>query len=201
MAHRTVARRAEHADEVKGSRFLGVVAPIQDLARAEALVAELRRAHPGASHHCLAARVGAEMRFDDDGEPGGTAGRPMLEVLLKRDLDRVAAVVVRTFGGTKLGAGGLVRAYTAAVSRACDAAGVREVPDLTTVTVRAPFARLDEVHRLLAGWPELAAGAPHYDADGARISVRLRADARAELARALADATRGDAAVEDAPGA
>lgn len=74
------------------------------------LLAALKGEHPGASHHCWAFRFGEVQRFSDGGEPAGTAGRPMLEVLLKRGVDRTLAAVVRYFGGTKLGAGGLARA-------------------------------------------------------------------------------------------
>jgi putative IMPACT (imprinted ancient) family translation regulator len=110
MAHRTLARRAEHEDVVKGSRFVALVAPLEGLEDAERVLAASRARHPHATHHAFAMRWGSMMRASDDGEPGGTAGRPMLEVLLKHELDHVAAVVARTFGGTKLGAGGLARA-------------------------------------------------------------------------------------------
>lgn len=197
VAHRTVARRAEHLDLVKGSRFLAVVTPIRNEEDAVALRDALRGDHPDASHHCLAWRVGESMRFDDDGEPGGTAGRPMLEVLLKRDLDRVAAVVVRTFGGTKLGAGGLARAYTGAVAKALDDAGVREVADALAGVVRAPFAASDEVHRLLDTWAGLRRGTTRYESDGLSIPVRFRAERLQDLHEALAQATRGAAVLEE----
>lgn len=196
MGYRTVARRAQHEQIVKGSRFLAVVAPVAREAEALELLDELRRAHPDAHHHCSAWRFAGEMRFDDDGEPGGTAGRPMLEVILKRGLDRVAAVVVRTFGGTKLGAGGLVRAYTGAVARALDAAGTRQIADVLAGTVHAPFSTSDEVHRLLSGWPELRLGEAAFDAGGLKLPVRFRAEERLALTEALAGATRGRARLE-----
>ena len=93
---------------IKKSRFLGCVEAVPDRAAALARVAQLRAEHPGAAHVCWALMAGGQSAANDDGEPGGTAGRPMLEVLRHQDLDGVLATVVRYFGGVKLGAGGLV---------------------------------------------------------------------------------------------
>ena len=103
---------------LRKSRFIGCVQPIDGRARALAVVAALRAAHPGAAHVCWALLAGGDSAAVDDGEPGGTAGRPMLEVLRYQDLESVLATVVRYFGGVKLGAGGLVRAYTDSVATA-----------------------------------------------------------------------------------
>lgn len=193
MSYRTLARRADHEDVVQNSRFLATVAPVRSVAEAAQLLEEVRALHPDASHHCWAYRVAADQRFSDDGEPGGTAGRPMLEVLLKRDLDRVAAVVVRYFGGRKLGAGGLARAYGGAVARAVRAAGERGVEPETTAVVRAPFAQVDVLLRALDAVPEVARSAPEYDAYGVRLQVRMPARVFEALERRLAELTRGDA--------
>jgi len=103
---------------VKRSRFLGFVQPVADRAEAQAIVAGLRAGHPDAAHVCWALLAGGQSAAVDDGEPGGTAGRPMLDVLRHQDLEGVLAAVVRYYGGIKLGAGGLVRAYTDAVAQA-----------------------------------------------------------------------------------
>lgn len=103
---------------IRKSRFIGCVQAVGTRAEALAVVAQLRAAHPGAAHVCWALLAGGQSAANDDGEPGGTAGRPMLEVLRRQDLDGVLATVVRYFGGVKLGAGGLVRAYTDAVAQA-----------------------------------------------------------------------------------
>ena len=102
---------------VKKSRFIGCVQPVADRAGAQAVVQALRLAHPGAAHVCWALMAGGQSAANDDGEPGGTAGRPMLEVLRHHDLEGVLATVVRYFGGVKLGAGGLVRAYTDSIAQ------------------------------------------------------------------------------------
>lgn len=103
---------------IRRSRFIGCVEPVEGRAAALRRVAELRAEHPQAAHVCWALLAGGESAANDDGEPGGTAGRPMLEVLRHQDLEGVLATVVRYFGGVKLGAGGLVRAYTDAVAQA-----------------------------------------------------------------------------------
>ncbi|MDF2465410.1 MAG: hypothetical protein K0Q43_3645 [Ramlibacter sp.] len=130
-----------HSDLViKKSRFIGCVQAVPDRAAAQAVVAGLRTEHPGATHVCWAFLAGGQSAANDDGEPGGTAGRPMLEVLRRQDLEGVLATVVRYFGGVKLGAGGLVRAYTDAVAQALLSA--HKVPLQKTVMLRCtvPYA-------------------------------------------------------------
>ena len=108
----------------KKSRFIGRVWLVETEEEALARIAEMKKQHYDATHNCWAyvLRSGA-MRFSDDGEPGGTAGNPMMQVLLKEQLYNVVCVVTRYFGGTLLGAGGLVRAYTKGAKIAIDAAG------------------------------------------------------------------------------
>lgn len=109
---------ARHSELIiKKSRFIGCVQPVADRAAAQAVVDSLRREHPAAAHVCWALMAGGQSAANDDGEPGGTAGRPMLEVLRHHDLEGVLATVVRYFGGVKLGAGGLVRAYTDSIAQ------------------------------------------------------------------------------------
>jgi uncharacterized YigZ family protein len=103
---------------IKKSRFIGCVQAVDGRAQAQQIVAGLRMQHPGAAHVCWALLAGGQSAAVDDGEPGGTAGRPMLDVLRHQELDGVLATVVRYFGGVKLGAGGLVRAYTDAIAQA-----------------------------------------------------------------------------------
>lgn len=122
---------AVHSDlTIKKSRFIGCVEPMRDRASAQARVLELWRQHPGATHVCWALLAGGQSAAVDDGEPSGTAGRPMLEVLRHQDLEGVLATVVRYYGGINLGAGGLVRAYTDAVASAL------------TGTVKVPLTKL-----------------------------------------------------------
>jgi uncharacterized YigZ family protein len=195
MAYTTLARRAEHEEVVRGSRFVALVAPLARPEDAQDLLDEARRRYPDATHHAFAMRWGQTMRASDDGEPGGTAGRPMLEVLLKHDLDHVAAVVVRTFGGTKLGAGGLARAYGGVVARAVRAGGTRAVPDRLTIEVRLPYGAVDAVLRQAQQDPDVAEAAVDYTDGYARVALTLLDEASAAWRGLLADLSRGQAVV------
>jgi len=119
---------------IKKSRFIGCVQPVADRVAAQQVVAALRSEHPAASHVCWALLAGGHSAAVDDGEPSGTAGRPMLEVLRHQDLDGVLATVVRYYGGVNLGAGGLVRAYTDCVAQAL--LGAEKAPIVRLVTLR-----------------------------------------------------------------
>ena len=142
MTHYLVPDRSASAElEVKRSRFLADVRRVADEAAARAVVEELRRTHWDARHHCSAFVLGPDRaleRSSDDGEPAGTAGAPMLEVLRGAGLSDTVAVVTRWFGGTLLGAGGLVRAYGDAVRLALDEAGTRRRELVHEFTVELP---------------------------------------------------------------
>ncbi|MDR3005376.1 MAG: IMPACT family protein [Acidovorax sp.] len=114
----TLASPAHSELIIKKSRFIGCVQPMTDRASAQAAVDALWKEHPTATHICWALLAGGQSAAVDDGEPGGTAGRPMLDVLRHQELEGVLATVVRYYGGVKLGAGGLVRAYTDSVAQA-----------------------------------------------------------------------------------
>ncbi|MFG7944112.1 YigZ family protein [Streptomyces cacaoi] len=136
----TVAAEGVHETEINRSRFLCALAPAATEAEAQEFIARIRGEHPAANHNCAAYVIGADagiQKADDDGEPGGTAGVPMLQMLLRRDVRYAVAVVTRYFGGVKLGAGGLIRAYGGAVGEALDAIGTvtRRRFRLVTVTV------------------------------------------------------------------
>jgi uncharacterized YigZ family protein len=157
--------QAVHSDLViKKSRFIGCVQAVPDRAAAQAVVARLRDEHPQAAHVCWALLAGGQSAANDDGEPGGTAGRPMLEVLRRQDLEGVLATVVRYFGGVKLGAGGLVRAYTDAVAQALLHA--QKLPLLKMLHLRCavPYALEGLVRRELQQAHAQVAAVTHGDA-------------------------------------
>ena len=124
---------------IKKSRFLACVQPMPDRAGAQQVVASLRAQHPTAAHVCWALLAGGQSAAVDDGEPSGTAGRPMLDVLRHQDLEGVLATVVRYFGGVKLGAGGLVRAYTDSVAQALLQAEKVAIVRKTILRCTAPY--------------------------------------------------------------
>lgn len=125
---------------IKKSRFIGCVQPVPDRASAQAIVAGLWAQHPGATHVCWALMAGGHSAAVDDGEPSGTAGKPMLEVLRHQDLEGVLATVVRYYGGIPLGAGGLVRAYTACVADALKSASKVPIVKVKTLHCAVPYA-------------------------------------------------------------
>ncbi len=136
----TLAAPAHSELLIKKSRFIGCVQPMADRASAQRVVAALRASHPGAAHVCWALLAGGQSAAVDDGEPSGTAGRPMLDVLRHQDLEGVLATVVRYYGGVKLGAGGLVRAYTDSVAQALLGADKIAIVRQTTLRCRVPYA-------------------------------------------------------------
>ena len=136
----TLAAPAHSELLIKKSRFIGCVQPMADRASAQRVVAALRAAHPGATHVCWALLAGGQSAAVDDGEPSGTAGRPMLDVLRHQDLEGVLATVVRYYGGVKLGAGGLLRAYTDSVAQALLGASKVAIVRLTELRCRVPYA-------------------------------------------------------------
>jgi uncharacterized YigZ family protein len=126
---------------IKKSRFIGCVRPVANRGDAQAIVAELWAEHSGATHVCWALLAGGHSAAVDDGEPSGTAGRPMLEVLRHQDLEGVLATVVRYYGGVQLGAGGLVRAYTDAVAQALREAQKIPIVKQRSLRCTVPYAQ------------------------------------------------------------
>ena len=136
----SLAQAAHHELIIKKSRFIACVEPMAGRDEAQARVAQLKAEHPDAAHVCWALLAGGQSAANDDGEPGGTAGRPMLEVLRHQELEGVMASVVRYFGGVKLGAGGLVRAYTDAVAQAVLAAEKIPLVKQAQLACSVPYA-------------------------------------------------------------
>jgi uncharacterized YigZ family protein len=147
----TIAAPVHHELIIKKSRFIACVQPMADRPQAQAVVAGLRDEHPGAAHVCWALLAGGQSAAVDDGEPSGTAGRPMLDVLRHQDLEGVLATVVRYFGGVKLGAGGLVRAYTDSVAQALLKAEKVQIVRMRTIRCAVPYAMEGMLRRELEG--------------------------------------------------
>lgn len=188
----TLATRATHLLEVRHSRFLAHAVPVETPEAALAFVAEV--GDPAATHNCWAYRIGALYRSSDDGEPAGTAGRPILAAIDGQGYDRVVAVVTRWYGGINLGAGGLVRAYGGCVAECLRTAPRRPLVELVECIVAYAFADTGAVHATAA-----ALDADRLDEqfvpDGARLRLRLPV-ARLDMLRTqLRDATRDRASV------
>ncbi|OYN90038.1 IMPACT family protein [Parenemella sanctibonifatiensis] len=193
-SYRTLAlgTRSVAETEVRRSRFLAVVRRVPDEPAARAMIEQLRVTHRDARHHCSAFILGPEPsteRSNDDGEPSGTAGKPMLEVLRGQGLSDVAAVVVRWFGGTKLGTGGLVRAYAEAVQQALASASLvtrREVGHYELQLSHADAGRVESALR--AGEVEVL-GVRH----GEQAVLELATNQEAALVSQVRELTAGAA--------
>ncbi|MER7192170.1 YigZ family protein [Streptomyces flaveolus] len=195
--YRTVPRAGVHETEINRSRFLCALAPAATEEEAQAFIASVRKQHADANHNCWAYVIGADaavQKASDDGEPGGTAGVPMLQMLLRRDMRYVVAVVTRYFGGVKLGAGGLIRAYGGAVGEALDDLGTLTRRRFRLATVTVDHQRAGKLQNELR-----ATGREVRDvryAEAVTIEIGLP-DADVDAFRGwLADATAGTAGFE-----
>jgi uncharacterized YigZ family protein len=178
----TLAQPAHSELVIKKSRFIGCVQAVPDRAAAQAVVAQLRIEHPSATHVCWAFLAGGQSAANDDGEPGGTAGRPMLEVLRRQELEGVLATVVRYFGGVKLGAGGLVRAYTDAVAQALLTASKVPLQKMLSLRCAVPYAMEGMVRRELQHAGAVLGEVTHGDEVAFSFGI-TQADAPPLLAR------------------
>lgn len=180
---------AHHELVIKKSRFIACVEPMPGREEALARVARLKAEHPDAAHVCWALLAGGQSAANDDGEPGGTAGRPMLDVLRHQDLQGVMASVVRYFGGIKLGAGGLVRAYTDAVAQALLGADKIPLIKTTQLACSVPYALEGMVRREI----ELAKAQLLSVDHGSVVSLRfaLPENEAAKLVQRLGDSGQG----------
>ena len=197
MPH-TLAAPAHSELIIKKSRFIGCVQPMPDRASAQAHVDALWKEHPGAAHICWALLAGGQSAAVDDGEPGGTAGRPMLDVLRHQDLEGVLATVVRYFGGVKLGAGGLVRAYTDSVAQALLTATKVPLQRMTHLQCLVPYA----LEGLLRREIEAAHAELLEVQHGQLVTLHLRLPAAqaAAFVQRINDQGQGRVGWQDAPG-
>ena len=183
----TLAAPATHAIDIKHSRFIAHAAPVDSPQAALEFLGTV--ADVDATHNCWAYRIGAEYRSSDDGEPAGTAGRPILAAIEGQACDRVMVVVTRWYGGIKLGAGGLVRAYGGAAAECLRQAERRPLVAMQALTVHCGFDDLGSVHAALA-----AHGAEkeqeRFTEIGATLVLRIPASQVDALKTQLRDATR-----------
>ncbi|MEA2599671.1 MAG: hypothetical protein QOF89_663 [Acidobacteriota bacterium] len=186
-SYRAPARESRAEVREKGSRFLAVISPAADEAAAKAALEELARRYPDATHHCWAWRLGTppRERSADAGEPAGTAGVPILQVLRGAGLSDVLAIVVRWFGGTKLGKGGLARAYASAVREAVQGLAVVAREPTVRLAVEVPYERVGAVKRLIRP-PEVELEREEYGG-AARLILVVQEERREALLESLAE--------------
>jgi uncharacterized YigZ family protein len=189
---RTIAHGGQHEIEILKSRFICTVERVTDETEAKALLEGLRKRYWDANHNCYAyiiGELGMAQKASDDGEPSGTAGVPMLEVLRKRQITDVLAVVTRYFGGTKLGAGGLIRAYGRSVSETIDAVGIVERRPLAILEISTDYTTAGRLEYAFHGSPYSTSDI-RYGADVTFVTHLERADIPS-LETWLAEQTNG----------
>lgn len=160
--------------EVKKSRFLGQLYPIYSRADAQNLLHQIRAQHPNAVHVCWVLLCEGDSGLDDDGEPSGTAAKPMYNVLVHKELFNVLAVVVRYWGGTKLGAGGLTRAYGQAISDAFKQAELIAIEVLSEIQLAVNFADESQLRRVCDHYQASVLHAVY--AERAVLTIKLKAN-------------------------
>ena len=185
----TIFSSVDYELVIKKSRFIACIQPVADRASAQAVVQQLWAQHPDATHICWALLAGGQWAAVDDGEPSGTAGRPMLEVLRHHDLEGVLATVVRYFGGVKLGAGGLVRAYTDAVAQALQRAEKVPLRRLCTQQCAVPYAMEGWMRRQLEQSAAVLLAVEHQTQ--VKMQWQIAEDAMQSLAARINEAGQG----------
>lgn len=187
MPHTLVAP-VEFVQDIKKSRFIGNAAPIASEEDAKAFLTTV--SDPSGNHNCWAWRLGQAYRFSDDGEPSGTAGKPILQAIDGQDLDGVVVVITRFFGGILLGSGGLMRAYGGTAAQMLRAAGKREIIPMVTGDCTVSFSDLALIKARLGAIPHLSI-TETFTADGVDLAITLRQGNEGEAARLVRDLTSG----------
>lgn len=190
----TLDRTERFEQDIRKSRFLAVACPVESEAEAKARLTEL--SDPAANHNCWALRIGQTYRFSDDGEPSGTAGKPILQAIDGQALDRTLVVVTRWFGGILLGSGGLIRAYGGTAALCLRAAARTEYVERVALTVSLGFSDLALVKARLGSLGGLVMDDEAYHDTGARLFLRVPAQRAEEIGRAITDLTSGRAQID-----
>lgn len=184
----TLTQETVYEEEIKKSRFIVKAAAISSIEEASAFLKRIRE--PRATHHCWAYKIGQQYRFSDDGEPGGTAGKPILHAIERQTIDRVMVVVARYFGGVKLGAGGLARAYGGCAAKCLRRATLKPIVSTTEVKLKIGFDLIGLLYPIIDQFGAQKLGKT-YTENGLEISLKInRADYQA-LAETLKNASAG----------
>lgn len=197
--YKTIAARTRSETKVRGSRFIASVLPASTTADTERFLDEIRKEFRDATHNCFAYKLGADgrqFRFNDDGEPGGSAGKPILSTIEKHGLTDVLVVVTRYFGGTKLGVGGLVRAYGEAAEAALAKAGIVTKYILQTIEATFPHSHISNVMHVVSRMDARIIETV-YDED-VHLTLAIRRSKEEELKTSLVNHTSGNITLKGA---
>jgi len=190
----TISRVETFSQDIKKSRFVAIAAPVGT----EQAAKEFLREHsdPTANHNCWAWRMGQNYRFNDDGEPTGTAGKPILQAIDGQQVDNVVVLVIRWFGGILLGSGGLIRAYGGTAASCLRQAEKTEVFDLIGFSLDCDFSDHALLKARLVAVENLSLTREEFLADHVAISGMMPVEARDRLAQFVTDVTRGKRAIK-----
>ncbi len=154
IQYKTVAKQAEAEQIIEKSRFIAYVKPVETKEEADEFIASIKAMHKSATHNVPAFVIGDQFQLQwasDDGEPQGTSGAPMVQMLVKEGITNVVIVVTRYFGGIKLGTGGLVRAYTSSAKLGLEAAGICEVKEMSVMQYKVDYSFLSKIQNMAQG--------------------------------------------------
>lgn len=191
----TITRLETFEQDIKKSRFLAVAAPVANEEEAKAFLQQ--HSHAGANHNCWAWRMGQNYRFNDDGEPSGTAGKPILQAIDGLELDNVVVVVTRWFGGILLGSGGLIRAYGGTAALCLRAADKQEVIPQRLVTIRCGFSDHALLKARLGSVQHAQLRDESFLSDGVEMHYALPESQTDILLDMVRDLTRGQAVIKE----
>ena len=184
--------------KIKASRFIGETHQVATVEEAAAKLAAIRKREHAATHHCYAWRVGLademQFKYSDDGEPSGTAGRPIYDAVEGRDLTNILLVVTRYFGGTKLGTGGLVRAYSEAAAKVLEESGSKENHVTERIVVNLDFAHYDMLVKALHHHSAIQIGADFTD--HVVVEFEIRKSKANQLVSEIVELTNGRAEIK-----
>ncbi|SMC76464.1 YigZ family protein [Rhizobium sp. RU36D] len=193
----TLSAPCTFAQDIKRSQFIAHAGPIVDEQSARDFIA--LHSSPDANHNCWAWRDGQAYRFSDDGEPSGTAGKPILQAIDGQDLDKVVVVVTRHFGGILLGSGGLMRAYGGTAAQCLQSGTKVRIIPTETVFLQLQFSDLALVKSRLLATPDVDIANERFTATGAVLEVRLPLEGSRDIRRLVTDMTSGRAMIEETP--
>ncbi len=189
----TLVEPAIARQDIKKSRFIAAAAPVADEAAAKDFIAA--QSDPEANHNCWAWRFGQSYRFNDDGEPSGTAGKPILAAIDGQALDGIAVVVTRWFGGILLGSGGLIRAYGGTAALCLREAGKVELVETATASIACPFSDLTRVQARLAALAGVQVREQAFTDTGAILTIAAPKSEIDGVTRLVTDLTSGRALI------
>jgi uncharacterized YigZ family protein len=190
----TLTGKVQFEQEIKKSRFFASAGPVDTEKEARRFIAECSSQDAG--HNCWAFRIGDIYRFSDDGEPGGTAGRPILQAIEGHDLNQVAVVVSRWFGGVLLGAGGLIRAYGGTASACLRSATRQPIITFAALSVTCAFADEARIRSGLGTFPAAFIETKGFTPEGVQLQIKLPCGQLDDFIRMVTDISRGQAEIQ-----